>query len=328
MLGVVDARTPAELSAALDRMAGGVGGRLTTVREMLLDLVADIEAAIDFADESGPDAVPVARAAFWEGVERRLASASTALDEVAGRLASRDAGPEGRLPRVVLVGRPNIGKSSLFNAVVGREAALVADEAGTTRDWITARLEGEGVACLLVDLAGIDEGTAPVGRLAVQAAAAEAATADVVVVCRDAADPVGPALEPAAGQRVIEVATRCDRVGRDLPAPIVGAGAIATSSLDRLGIDRLRATILREVAALPGQASAATLRMRIGIDAARAAIVAAHEIAAAARAGVDHDEAVVASLLNRAIVAVGEVTGVGIGNDIIDRIFSRHCIGK
>ena len=118
------------------------------------------------------------------------------------------------------------------------------------------------------------------------------------------------------------------RSGRDLPAPTVGAGAIATSSIERLGIDQLRAKILREVAALPGQASAATLRMRIGIDAARAAIVAAHEIAAAARAGVDHDEAVVASLLNRAIVAVGEVTGVGIGNDIIDRIFSRHCIGK
>ena len=82
------------------------------------------------------------------------------------------------------------------------------------------------------------------------------------------------------------------------------------------------------MAALPGQATAATLRMRVGLDAAREAVAAALEIAAAARAGRVHDEAVVASFLGRAIAALGEVTGAELGNDLLDRIFARHCIGK
>jgi tRNA modification GTPase len=336
VLAVVDARTPGELAAALDRMAGGVGGQLAAVREMLLDLVADIEAAIDFADETAPDSLPVQRGVFWGNVDLRLGSASAAIEQVTARLASRDGGLEGRLPRAVLVGRPNIGKSSLFNAVLGRDAALVADEVGTTRDWIAARLEGEGVACMLVDLAGIDAegpaaGTAAadaVGRLAASAAVAELAAADIVIVCRDAAEPASAPLEPPPGKPVIEVVTRCDRVGGGRSTRASAAGTITTSTVGPTGIDAVRRAILRAAAALPGQSSAATLRMRVGIDAASAAIEAARGIAAAARAGADQDEAVVAGFLNRAISAIGEVTGIEIGNDIIDRVFSRHCIGK
>ena len=162
VLAVVEAKTPAELSAALDSMAGGVGHTLHRLRETLLDLTADIEASIDFADEHTPDAVPVADAAAWATIEARLAAAVEELDAVAARLASRDSSAVADLPRVVLVGPPNIGKSSLFNRLVGRDAALVADEPGTTRDWIAARLDIDATepACLLVDVAGIVDGMA------------------------------------------------------------------------------------------------------------------------------------------------------------------------
>jgi tRNA modification GTPase len=154
VLGVVDARSPAELASALDRMAGGTGSALGEAREELLDLLADIEAAIDFADETTPDAVPAAPP--WPAMVRRLDACAVTVAAVAEGLARRDAAACD-LPRVVLVGRPNIGKSSLFNALVGEAAALVADEPGTTRDWLEARLEGDGRPFVLIDVAGVDD---------------------------------------------------------------------------------------------------------------------------------------------------------------------------
>jgi tRNA modification GTPase len=339
VLAVVDAKTPVELSAALDRMAGGVGHTLHGLRETLLDLTADIEATIDFADEHTPDAVPVADASAWAAIEARLVAADEALEAVAVRLAGRDASAAANLPRVVLVGPPNIGKSSLFNALVGRDAALVADEAGTTRDWIAARLDADPTepACLLVDVAGVADdaaasegrtaGQESIARVAAERARAEIDRADVVVVCVDAsaAAAAAPPPLPAAAPR-IDVRTRCDLAP---PSGVPEAGsACVTSSLAGAGIATLRAAILRAVADLPAGRSPATLRMQVGVAAAREAVAAARAAAGEARGGGAHDEAIVAGVLHQAISSLGEVTGVEIGTDLIDRIFSRHCIGK
>jgi tRNA modification GTPase len=309
-------------------MAGGAGRELEALRDAILDLLADIEAVIDFSDEHAPDAIPVAVQSFWSGVETRLSATSAALEAIAGRLAARDTGDAGRLPRVVIAGPPNIGKSSLFNALVGHEAALVADEAGTTRDWIAARLEGEGVACLLVDVAGVDGGTGSgaIDREAAGRAVAEAARADLVVVCRDAAGEPSLAGSPGFDTvRRIDVVTRCDRAQGAFVDASPGAGdALHTSSRAGIGIDPLRQAVLREVASLPAASAGATVRMRVGIDAARQSLAAA----AAARMGAACDEAIVAAHLGHAIAALGEVTGAELGNDLIDRIFARHCIGK
>ena len=345
VLAVVDAKTPMELSAALDRMAGGVGDTLHRLRETLLDLTADIEATIDFADEHTPDAVPVADAAAWAAIEARLAAADAALDSVVARLAGRDASAAADLPRVVLVGPPNIGKSSLFNALVGRDAALVADEAGTTRDWIAARLDADPTepACLLVDVAGVVDdviggSAATAAHGAIELAAAERARveidrADVVVACIDVAAASATTLPslPAGAPR-IDVLTRCDMLTRcDLATPAGlsdGASTCVTSSRSGAGIAALKSAILSAVADLPRGRSPATLRMQVGVAAAREAVMAAR-----AKVHGDHgeggrDEAIVAGLLHQAVAALGEVTGVELGTDLIDRIFSRHCIGK
>jgi len=349
VLAVVDAKTPVELSAALDAMAGGVGHSLHRLRESLLDLTADIEATIDFADEHTPDAVPVADAAAWATIEERLVATIEALDAVADRLASRDASAAGDLPRVVLVGPPNIGKSSLFNALVGRDAALVANEAGTTRDWIAARLDADPTepACLLVDVAGIVDGVVddvagdasvpaargPIERAAAERARAEIARADVVVTCIDAGAVAAPGLPPfPAPVPRIDVLTRCDLLTRgDLAAP-PGLPRVAstciTSSRSGDGIATLKSVIFNAVANLPGGRSPATLRMQVGVAAAREAVGAAWAKVRGDHGDGTRDEAVVAGLLHQAVAAVGEVTGVEVGTDIIDRIFSRHCIGK
>lgn len=332
VLAVVDARTPAELSAALDRMAGGVGRDLERLRQQLLDLVADVEAGIDFADEATPDAVPVAAA--WDDLEARVAAVAAGLNEGMRRLAGRDAAATD-LPRVVLVGRPNIGKSSLFNALVGSAAALVADETGTTRDWIAARLEDAAVggACLLVDIAGLAERErADDGSPAAEAdrrARGEIDRADVIVACQDGSDAHGtenPAwCGVASDVPRIEVALRCD-----LPPDALAAdGLIRTSSREGLGLSRLREAIFARVAESIRDRSPATLRMRVGVAEAQQAVAAAEAAIAAARTSTGMaDEAVVAGLLHEAIDALGEVTGTVIGTDLLDRIFSRHCVGK
>jgi len=345
VLAVVDARTPSELAAALDALAGGVGRTVDDIRDRLLDLTADIEAAIDFADERTPDAVPVADAAAWAGLERRLGAVAVDLDAVATALSGRDATAAADLPRVVLAGPPNIGKSSLFNALLGRSAALVADEAGTTRDWVAGRLDsGPGEpACLLVDLAGVVDDPAagdvadadltvaeadaafprPVDRESAARARAEIARADVVVVCRDAA--TADVAPPPAGPppRLVAV-TRCDLIAGGVP-PSNGP-VFVTSSRSGAGIESLRSAVLAAVAGLPGGWSPAALRMRVGVAAAREAVGAAWSVAVAG--GEARDEAVVSARLHEAIAALDEATGAVIGADLLDRIFSRHCIGK
>jgi tRNA modification GTPase len=322
IIGLIDARTPEELSAALDRMAGGAGESLRCLRSALLDLLADVEAALDFADETTPDAVPVADATARRSLAARLARIRADLDAVAADLGRRDSGAAGDLPRAVLVGRPNIGKSSLFNALVDRDAALVADEAGTTRDWLEARLAGPGAECVVVDLAGIADRPERAGSPQAAAAAAaheQIARADVIVACRDAGDGVC-SVDAAAGRPRIEVVTRCDRGGSQ-----AAGGAILTSARDGRGVDDLRTMIRVAVASVPGRTTPATLRMAMGVAECAASLAAA---AGSGEDGSGADEAVAAGHLRRAVAALDEITGAAIGTDLLDRIFSRHCVGK
>jgi tRNA modification GTPase len=333
VLAVVDASSPAELSAALDRMAAGSGGGLAVARDQLLDLVADIEAGIDFADETTPDGVPAGP--DWHDVAARIAACDAAIAAVAERLAGRDVAAAA-LPRVVLVGPPNIGKSSLFNAVVGRDAALVADERGTTRDWLEAPLgDAAGPRCVLVDLPGLDGGSgAGAGEagtfdsVAAEAQArgwSETARADLVVVCRDVGC-VGDAAGPASGAAEtgdttrLHVTTRCDL------AP--DSSGLATSSLTGRGIAELRAAILAAVATLPPRQSPATTRLAVACGSARQSLAEAAAAVAGHATGGFGDESLVAADLRRAAAALADVTGAAIDVDLLDRIFARHCIGK
>ena len=328
VLAVVDASSPAELAAALDRMAAGSGGALAAARDQLLDLVADIEAGIDFADETTPDGVPAGP--DWTAMASRIAACERTIAAVGARLAERDLGPA-TLPRVVLVGPPNIGKSSLFNALVGREAALVADERGTTRDWLEAPLaDHAGARCTVVDLPGLERHEPVAGWAATDAIAAEAhrrgrgelERARVVVVCHDAGatDGLPEGVGMPAGAVRIDVTTRCD----------LGPGGcgLATSSLTGQGIAELRAAILAAVAAAPPRESPATTRLAVASGVAGRAVAEAARSVSRAAAGAFVDESLVAADLRRAAASLADVTGGAIDGDLLDRIFSRHCIGK
>lgn len=331
VLAVVDSRTPGELSAALDRMAGGAGRELAHLRERLLDLAADVDAAIDFADEQGTGRAGAE--AFWSGVAVRIAGLAAEAGRIASNISAREGAARGALPRVAITGPPNVGKSTLFNALLGRQAALVADEEGTTRDWLEAPMRGRaGVGeaeWILVDTAGVGSSPPPEegppaepGREAARRAAEEAGRAQVVLRCHDAASaPVSlPAESDAApGALTIDVLTRCDRA-----APgAFPAGAIATSARFGVGIERLVSAVAEAVAGVARGGAAE--RLHAGLTRCQEAVAEGLRIATDSAGA---DETLVAEVLLGAVEALDEIVGATMGNDLLDRIFSRHCIGK
>src|SRR5579884_3544569 len=174
---VIEAGSRDELKSALAQLAGGIAGPLQRLRADLLDLLADVEAAIDFADED-------LRFVGTEELLNRLAAALAALTLAGKQLEGRSVG--GRPFRVALAGRPNAGKSSLFNALCGSAAALVSPAPGTTRDYLVARLDLGGEAAELIDTPGWQEAD---GGLAGQAQALgrdQVGQADLVLLCVEA----------------------------------------------------------------------------------------------------------------------------------------------
>jgi tRNA modification GTPase len=314
VLGVIDARSDGELRSALEQLAGGLGAPLRALREELLELLAHLEAGLDFVEE---DIEFITR----EQLASQLSGAAERVSAAAARLQQRDASQA--LPRVVLVGPPNAGKSSLFNALVQDGRALVADQPGTTRDYLVSQLDLDGVACELVDTAGIE--TADGETVLRQAAQTQGATArqsaEIEIACRAATDRSTPTL-PGSNARRIEVRTKID-----LTEPLASGAAIGTSAATGAGLNELRAALraaILELQRTEGSGVRSTAaRCRASLEESLASLRRAMTIVQA-NAG---DE-LVAAEVRSALHALGEVVGAVYTDDLLDRVFSRFCIGK
>jgi len=321
VLGVIDAAGPDQLRAALAQLAGGLGAPLGSIRDRLLDLISELEAGLDFADE---DLEPLAP----ERLEAELEAAAQQVARLERQMLGR--GEAGELPRVVLTGRPNVGKSSLFNALLGRAGALVCDLPGTTRDYLTAELECDGVRFLLVDTAGAaSQGPGPADEIhqAAQSLSAEQRRrADLQVLCIDStrapdADERRHLAAPDPSRLL--VLTKVDLPGR--------AGefdeAVRTSSVTGEGIDALRraaARALRESRRPAGDAVASTAaRCRESLRQAGAGLERALGLARS-----EGGEELIAAEVRAALEELGRVVGAVYTDDVLDRVFSRFCIGK
>jgi tRNA modification GTPase len=319
VLGVVDAQGEQQLQTALAQQAGGLAQPLSRIRERLLSLLADLEAGLDFVEE---DIEFVSRL----DVARQLDDALRLVARTAVQLTSRRRSDE--LARVVLTGQPNVGKSSLFNALSRSGSALVSDTPGTTRDYLVAELDPGSCRCQLVDTAGHQspEAAGEIGRTAGGLAARETESCDVQLLCLDASRPPnswerGQLAANHAPRRLV-VVTKCDLArAADLPAD-----AIATSAVTGAGLDELRCRLARLLADEGPAESAVGLtveRCAESIRAARESLERAVELNAEA-AG----EELVAAEIRSALTELGKVVGAVYTEDILDRIFSRFCIGK
>lgn len=312
VLAVVDAPDERALERALRQLAGGLSSPLHRLRADLLGLLADLEAGLDFVEEED------VRFVSAEELRRRLAEARDLVAATLSQVAERDESL--RPPTVALAGAPNVGKSSLFNALVERFAAspdapraIVADVAGVTRDPVIAEVRLAGVPVLLVDTAGDDE-SAPRDEVDAAARRMQADVvrgAAVVVSCRRAD---GAATPPPAG--VVAVATMSDRF-----APS-GEAWLATSAATGEGLDDLAHAVIARLASSASDPLAATAeRCRVGLTQAAGALDRA---LAASREG---DE-LVALELRDALEGLGRVVGEVVNDEVLGEIFSRFCIGK
>ncbi len=321
VLGVIDAADGQQLDVALGQLAGGVGGPLNRLRDRLLDLLAHLEAGFDFADEDLPFITT-------EELQRQLEETREVVSRLAARMDGR--GETRDLAQVALIGWPNTGKSSLFNALLGRRGALVSDEPGTTRDYLTAELTLEGLACLLTDTAGVEpaaDGLAVELWEAAQSASAEQRhLAQVQLLCLDATRPMNAGeralVEEEAARRLV-VWTKVDAAGE---GPDCGT-MLGTSSVTGEGMAALRrrlSEMLLSVAAPEGDVVAGTaVRCRESLRRAGEFVAEALAIVEGGCA-----EELVAAEVRGALEELGKVVGAVYTDDVLDRVFSRFCVGK
>jgi tRNA modification GTPase len=315
---LIDAVTPLQAQAAFDQLQGTLTREIGAADEGLFDLVARLEASIDFPEEGYHFIAPPALA--------------SAIDEVAARLAALLAdGRRGRLVReglqVAIVGRPNVGKSSLFNALVGAPRAIVTDVPGTTRDLVTEVVDILGVRVTLVDTAGVRDGLDMVEREGVERTHGAMRVADLVLVVLDASRP----LEDGDARIVSRTEDRPRLVvanKADAGCEWRRADALEVSAKTGVGLDTLRNRI---VAGLGGDL--AVDRPAITNVRHLALVERAHESLLRARTtalaeGRSRSEEFVLADLQEARAALEEITGARTPDDVLAHVFARFCVGK
>jgi len=307
VLAVIDAGNAAELTRALSQLAGGVSQPLQKLRDDLLNLLADLEAALDFADE---DIEFVSQ----DDTLRRVSVALAHLILLQKQLQERAL--PARPFRVVLAGRPNAGKSSLFNALAGSAAALVSNIAGTTRDYLVCRLQIEGVTLELVDTAGIDsteQDNLPL-RIGQGLGREQMEQADLVLWCQQAGTRADSASLDA---RIVRIVSKCDLA----PA---AADDLATSAHTGAGLDALRGLLVDRARDHARPALAPSLsRCRHHVDTCLTHLRRVHRLVLE-----EAPAELIALEIRCALDHLGAMVGAVYTDDLLDRIFSRFCIGK
>ncbi len=313
---LIEAVTPAQARLAFDQLDGTLSHALAAVGEALFDLRVRLEASLDFPDEGYHFVEPGAVARECEAVRDRVA----ALLATARR---------GRLLRegctVALVGAPNVGKSLLFNALLGAGRAIVTPVAGTTRDLLTERCDIGGLAVTLVDTAGVRDSDEPVEREGIARARQAAGAADVRVVVLDRSQP-HPGQLPLDAPRsaTVVVANKCD-----LPSAW-GAGeagdAIAASALTGDGLAAVRQAIVRAAVAVESLDDTPAIANARHIALLERVASRVGEAADQARLG--HGEEIVLATLQDAFAALDEIVGKRSSDDVLRQIFATFCIGK
>ncbi len=319
---LIDAKTLAQARQAASQLGGALSLRVQPVKRALLELIALLEAGIDFAEDD-------LSVATTEEIARRINGLLPPLEALEKSFAGGRILHDGLT--LAIVGRPNAGKSSLFNRLVERERAIVTATPGTTRDLVTERISMDGIPIELVDTAGVREALEEVEKIGIERTHQALADASIVLVVLDATAPLNgdelKLLRAIEGRAALIVRNKCDLPRAASPQPPLPSSlaVVETSALTGGGLTELRAVILKlatgGAAAEPGALT--TLRHR---DAVRLALAALKK---SAEANVQHTPHEMLLLdLHSALEQLDELTGQTSTEDVLNLIFSTFCIGK
>jgi len=321
---LIAARGAAARSAALHRLSGGLSDALDAARAPLLELLAELEVRLDHPEEDIA-ALPAAAA------DAAMADAAARLERLIAGFARGRARREGA--RVGLFGSPNAGKSTLLNALLGRERAITAPEPGTTRDLLEEQAELAGLPVVLVDTAGLRDGaTDPAEREGIARAERALESCEVAVLVVDAANPDGrdaaarETVAAAAARRGARLVVALNKM--DLAGGSTDAEGVRCSALTGQGVGELEAAIAAAASTAAtdeGESLLDDARQKDALASALGELAAARE-ELAARPGAWEDRA--ADRLRRALSLVGEARGEGASDEVLDEIFSKFCVGK
>jgi tRNA modification GTPase len=309
---LVDATTRAQGRAALRQLEGGLSRKLEEVRRGLVDSLALLSYDIDFPEE---DDGPIDRSTIRASIEQ----CHGAIEALLRTAALGERVRSGAL--VVLAGRPNAGKSSLFNALLGSERALVTEIPGTTRDTIEADLDVDGWPVRIADTAGLRTPEDRIERMGIEVSRRYLGAADLILRGVGAApDPTDEERDLARQPRALLVRTKADRVG--------GAGDLGVSARTGAGLDALKHALIDRLFSAVDQVGdveplVTRERHRRALEEARSALVEALPEAEAAG-----DAVLAAHHVRRGITALDELIGLVDVEEVIGRIFEKFCVGK
>ncbi len=337
--GLIAAHSDEQLRAAERLLHGTLGTTSQAAREELADLLSLVEGALDFADEPIEFITPTA-------LKDRLAIVSTSLRETwtAGLRAERWTD----LPRVVLAGPPNVGKSSLLNRLTGMDRAICAPISGTTRDALSAPLSLGETACLLIDVAGVDDATTELDAKAQAVAKHTIEDADLLLQMFDAGDISTNSVALIINDSVAPVINRCKNsihivnksdllnatTRREFEAKFLqvdGSNLLFVSAATGEGCEELKraiaATLHGRTSTTGDSAIALMAEHREALQSAVEAIERATELAAGCDEFLDNAD-LVAAELHVAADALATLAGKDLTEETLGRIFSRFCVGK
>lgn len=321
---LIDAETPAAVRQAAGQLSGALGRRVGAIYDGLVDLMAHFHAVLDYPDE---DIDPFRADTIRTGLEEARAGLSALLATYErGRYIA------GGVP-CVLVGRPNAGKSSLLNALVGYDRAIVTDVPGTTRDTVEARCRLGGVVLKLIDTAGLRDTEDKVERIGVERSRAAMEGAALILVLWDGSVPPveedGALLERAAKLApTILVHTKADLPSA--PVPFVNLDplppTVTVSAKTGQGLDELAEAVAALFPTGGAEAAGELLTNARQAEAARRALAGVERAGESLAAGITPDALL--TDVEEALSALGELTGASVREDVTARIFQRFCVGK
>ena len=310
---LIDATAPAQAQAALHQLEGGLSRRLAALRESLVEGQALLSYDIDFPEEDDGPVSP-------ERVARQIQAAGDQIRLLVSGAPSAERLREGAL--LVFAGRPNAGKSSLFNALLGSARTLVTEIPGTTRDAVEAHTDFLGWPVRLADTAGLWDAPQEVDRLGVEVSRRYLAAADLVLLCVESGRDLGhDEIAIAAARPTQLVRTKADLAedpGEGLAVSVItgeGLGALRRAAAERMFSERI---------------NLADLEPALTRERHRTALVRAHEALAQAvpQLGRSGDAVLAAHHVREATAALDELLGVVDIEEVLDRVFGSFCVGK